>query len=106
MASTGNDTQDNIGIAVATIVGIVLTYVSIILAQALFYMFEESQWRSQLDKPRKDVVEYQASQVDLLKSGVEGKTAMAIDKAITTIEAELNAPQATPVAEAQPETQE
>jgi len=105
MASAGNDTQNNTVIAVVTIVGIVLTYVSIILAQTLFYSFEERQWQSQLDKPRKDVVEYRDAQADLLKSGVEGKTAMAIDKAITTLTEELTAPTAAPVTGASEENQ-
>ena len=100
MAASGNDTQNNGGIAVATIVGIILTYVSIILAQGLFYAMEDAHWRDQLDKPRASVVEYRKAQAELLESGVKGKTAMSIDKAITTVQKELTAPPATPVAEA------
>ena len=100
MAAAGNDTQNNAGIAVATIVGIILTYVSIILAQGLFYAMEDAHWKDQLDKPRADVVEYRKAQAELLESGVKGKTAVSIDKAMTTVQQELSAAPATPVAEA------
>lgn len=100
MAAAGNDTQNNAGIAVATIVGIILTYVSIILAQGLFYAMEDAHWKDQLDKPRADVVEYRKAQAELLESGVKGKTAISIDKAMTTVQQELSAAPATPVAEA------
>ena len=50
MAAAGNDTQNNAGIAVVTIVGIVLTYVSIILAQGLFYAMEDSHWQDQTEE--------------------------------------------------------
>ena len=100
MAAAGNDTQNNAGIAVATIVGIVLTYVSIILAQGLFYAMEDTHWKDQTEKSRPDVVEYRKAQAELLESGIKGKTAMSIDKAITSVQKELTAAPATPVAEA------
>ncbi len=100
MAAAGNDTQNNAGIAVATIVGIILTYVSIILAQGLFYAMEDAHWQTQVEKSRPDVVEYRKAQAELLESGIKGKTAMSIDSAITNVQKELTAVPATPVAEA------
>ena len=51
-------------------------------------------------KSRPDVVEYRKAQAELLESGIKGKTAMSIDKAITSVQKELTAAPATPVAEA------
>ena len=59
--------------------------------------------RTRLEKSRPDVVEYRKAQAELLESGIKGKTAMSIDKAITSVQKELTAAPANPVAEAKGE---